>query len=157
MELALGHGDHDRAAAFLDAAEDYIATSREPQFIGPQAAMRAELCARAGTSPPPATSSRTASTASSSARRTRARISMVSLAGLAVEADAAVRARDLGEDDALPIRLAEMLLARLDATAGDGRPIENANLLAGQALFARATGARRPRAVGRRRVRVGRR
>ncbi len=144
VELALGHGEHDRAAALLDAAEAYASTSREPQFIGPQAAMRAELHRRAGDLDAARDAVEDGLDRIEFCSEDSARISMVSLVGLAVEADAAIRARDLGEDDALPLRLAEMLLARLEATAGEGRPIENANLSTGRALFARATGADDP-------------
>jgi ATP/maltotriose-dependent transcriptional regulator MalT len=142
VELALGRGEHDRARELLDAAAPIVSASREPQFIGAQAALVAELERRAG--------DLTAARAAVDEGLDRiefcsedmARISMVSVVGLAVEADAAVRARDLGEADAarLAVSAAEMLLARLEATAGENRPIESANLATGRALAARAAG-----------------
>ena len=140
VELALALGEHDRASALLDAAEGDSAASREPQFIGPHAVMRAELARRAGDLAAARAAIEDGLDRIEFCSEDSARISMVSLAGLAVEADAAVRARDLGEDDGVPLSLAEGLLARLEATAGEHRPIEAAALVAGRALAARAAG-----------------
>ncbi len=142
VELALGRGEHERVRELLDAAEPIVAASREPQFIGAQAALRAELERRAGDLAAARGAVEEGLDRIEFCSEDMARISLVSLAGLAVEADAAVRARDLGEADTekLSVSLAEMLLARLEATAGENRPIESANLVTGSALLARAEG-----------------
>jgi DNA-binding CsgD family transcriptional regulator len=67
----------------------------------------------------------------------------VSAAGVRVEADAAVRARDLGEDAAGAVANAELLLARVEACAeGEPgtRPNEVAFLTVAHAELARARG-----------------
>jgi ATP/maltotriose-dependent transcriptional regulator MalT len=145
VALDLADGDHDAARERLDAAEPMIG-GREPQFIGPQAALRAELERRTGDLAAARAAVEDGLDQIEFCSEDLARISMVSLAGLAVEADAAVRARDLGEADtaALSVSLAEMLLARLEATAGENRPIESANLASGRALHARASGSDDP-------------
>ncbi len=146
IELALGHGDHARAADLLDTASPIVATSREPQFIGPHAAMKAELARRCGDLAEARAAVEDGLDRIEFCSEDSARISLVSLAGLTVEADAAIRARDLGDAEAerTAISLAEMLLLRLEATAGEHRPVENANLVAGRALAARAAGGEAP-------------
>jgi ATP/maltotriose-dependent transcriptional regulator MalT len=69
------------------------------------------------------------------------RIASVSATGLSVEADFAVRARDLRETavGADAVRRAEIHLDRLAAAAEDGGPVEAAWLAAGRADFSRAT------------------
>ena len=70
------------------------------------------------------------------------RIARVSAAGVAVEADRAQRARDLGEPEAEreAIMAAELLLARVSAAAEEGRPVEIAWRATAQADMARARG-----------------
>ena len=63
----------------------------------------------------------------------------VAAAGARVHADAAVRARDLGEDPSLPIAMAEGLIARVEACAEGDRPVEAAFLATARAEFARAS------------------
>ena len=142
VELALARGDHALARELLDAAQEIVCSSREPQFIGTQAALRAELERRAGDLAAARGAVEEGLDRIEFCSEDMARISVVSLAGISVEADAAVRARDLGEADAekLSVSLAEMLLARLEACAGEHRPIESANLATGRALLARAEG-----------------
>jgi DNA-binding CsgD family transcriptional regulator len=55
-----------------------------------------------------------------------------------VEADAAVRARDLGDDPRSAIANAQMLLARVEACADGDRPVEAAFLASARAELARA-------------------
>ena len=45
-EVALGLGDEDAAADCLDAAQDLVAVTTEPQWIGLYGALRAELLVR---------------------------------------------------------------------------------------------------------------
>ena len=68
-------------------------------------------------------------------------MSRVAAAGVRVEADAAVRARDLGEDPSFAIAMAEGLIARVDACAEGERPVEAAFLASARAEQARAEGA----------------
>ena len=63
----------------------------------------------------------------------------VAATGVRVEADAAVRARDLGEDPSLAIAMAEGLIARVEACAEGDRPVEAAFLASARAEFARAS------------------
>ena len=74
------------------------------------------------------------------------RIARVTAVGMAVEADRAVRARDLREPEAERDALtrARIHLDRLDAAAQDGGPVERAWLAAGLAENARAAGANDP-------------
>ncbi len=142
VELALGRGEHDRARALLDEAEPLVACSREPQFIGPQAALRAELERRHGDLDTARKAIDEGLDRIEFCSEDRARISLVSAAGLRVEAETALRARDLGDHDAeqAAVSTAEMLLMRVEATAGEHRPIENANLATARAEAARAAG-----------------
>ena len=145
VDLALGRGQHDRARQLLDDLSPMADTSREPQFIGPAAVQRAELARRAGDL--------------DAARRAiddgldliefcsddMARISLVATAGVRVEADAALRARDLADPEAerLAVSRAEGLVMRAEATSCD-RPVEDANLRIARADFARARGEEDP-------------
>jgi ATP/maltotriose-dependent transcriptional regulator MalT len=140
LELALAGGDDDRARALLDANDQSLVISREPQFIGPQASMRAELERRAGALDAARAAVDDGLDRIEFCSEDHARISLVSLAGARVEADAAIRARDLGDAEAerRATLNAELLLARLEATAAEHRPVEAANLATGRALAARA-------------------
>ena len=71
------------------------------------------------------------------------RIARVSAVGLAVEADRALRARDLREPEteADALARAHIHLDRLEAAAEDGGPVERAWLAVGAAESARAQGA----------------
>ena len=62
----------------------------------------------------------------------------VSATGVRVEADAAVRARDLGDDPRGAIANAQMLIARVEACCEGDRPVESAFLASAQAELARA-------------------
>jgi ATP/maltotriose-dependent transcriptional regulator MalT len=146
VSLQLADGDHEGARALLDDAAQIVAGSRETQFIGAQAALRAELERRAGDLEAARHAVEDGLDRIEFCSEDRARLSMVSLVGLQVESDAAIRARDLGDADAerLAISLAEMLFARLEATAGEHRVVENANLAAARAWLARTRGADDP-------------
>lgn len=147
-ELALGDGEHDRVGRLLEATDPLMATSSETQFIGQQAALRAELHRRRGDLDAARAAVDEGLDRIEFCSEDRARISMLSVAGLRVEADAAVRARDLGDPEAerAAAGRADLLLARVEATAGDHRPVEQANLATGRALVARTRGADDPAA-----------
>jgi DNA-binding CsgD family transcriptional regulator len=77
-----------------------------------------------------------------------ARIARVSAAGVAVEADRAQRARDLGEPDAErdAVAYADLYLARVAAAAQEGGPVEQAWDATARAEHARAAGTPDPEA-----------
>ena len=74
----------------------------------------------------------------------------VAATGVRVEADAAVRARDLGEDPSFAVGTAEALIARVEACAEGERPVEAAFLASARAELGRARGRRRSGPVDRR-------
>ncbi|MBE2315180.1 AAA family ATPase [Solirubrobacter sp. CPCC 204708] len=138
IELALGRGDHDTARTLLDAAEDVAADTREPQWIGPLGALRAELERRAGDLEAAVAAIDNALDRLDFCSQDVARMARVAASGVRVHADAAVRARDLGEDPELAIMMAEGLLARVEACAEGERPVERAFLTLAHAELARA-------------------
>ena len=149
IELALGRGDHELARTILDQAADVAAESREPQWIGPLGALRAELERRGGDLDAARTAIEDALDRLDFCSQDVARMSRVAAAGVRVEADAAVRARDLGEDPSFAIAMARGAdrareRVRRGRAAGRGRvPGERA----GRARARR--GPRRPGSVDR--------
>ena len=147
IELAMGRGDHALARTLLDQADDVGADTREPQWIGPLGALRAELERRAGDLEAARAAIDCALDRLDFCSDDVARMARVSAAGVRVEADAAVRARDLGEDPAGAVANAELLIARVEACAeGEPgtRPNEAAFLTTAHAELARARGADDP-------------
>jgi ATP/maltotriose-dependent transcriptional regulator MalT len=145
-DLALGRGDHDTARRLLHDLVPMVQGSREPQFIGPAAVELAELERRAGDLDEARRAIDDGLDQIEFCSEDMARISMVATAGVRVEADAALRARDLADAEAerLAISRAQGLLMRAEATAEDGRPVEQANLAIARADAARAEGAQDP-------------
>ena len=142
-------------AALLDQARDVAADTREPQWIGPLGSLRAELERRAGDLDAARAAIDDALDRLDFCSQDVARMARVAATGVRVEADAAVRARDLGEDPSFAIGTAEALIARVEACAEGDRPVEAAFLASARAEEARAAGRRRPGAVDRRRRRLG--
>lgn len=140
IELALGRGDHDTARTLLDQAADVAADTREPQWIGPLGSLRAELERRAGDLEAARAAIDDALDRLDFCSQDVLRMARVSAAGVCVEADAAVRARDLGEDPSFAIGSAEALIARVEACAEGDRPVEAAFLASARAELARARG-----------------
>jgi DNA-binding CsgD family transcriptional regulator len=68
----------------------------------------------------------------------------VAATGVRVEADAAVRARDLGEDPSFAVGSAAGLIARVEACAEGVRPVEAAFLASARAEDSRAQGSDDP-------------
>jgi DNA-binding CsgD family transcriptional regulator/tetratricopeptide (TPR) repeat protein len=141
IELALGRGDHERARVLLDEACDLACDSREPQWIGPLGSLRAELERRGGDLDAARRAIDEALDRLDFCSEDVARMARVSATGVRVEADAAVRARDLGEDPAFAVGSAQALLARVEACAEGERPLEAAFLASARAEAARAEGA----------------
>jgi DNA-binding CsgD family transcriptional regulator/tetratricopeptide (TPR) repeat protein len=149
IELALGRGDHERARRLLDQADDVASDSREPQWIGPLGSLRAELERRNGDLEAARAAIDDALDRLEFCSEDVQRMARVSATGVCVEADAAVRARDLGEDPSGAIANAQILLARVEAcatTGSDGldepgpRPVEAAFLASARAELSRAEG-----------------
>jgi len=150
-EVALGIGDEDAAAEYLDAAEDLVAVTNQPQWISLYGALRADLLVRR----------RDLAGAQAAVQQSLDRlevctdevsgIAWVSCIGLWVEADRAQRARDLREagDRRDALARARLHADRLAATAQDGGPVEHARLTQGKAELARARGRGGAREWGR--------
>jgi ATP/maltotriose-dependent transcriptional regulator MalT len=145
-ELALGLGDHASAREWLEEAAEVGAAMDEPQFTGVLGALLAELERREGD----LEAARAALQATLDRIETRnedaARLARVSATGTTVEADAAQRARDLGEpeDERLAIAGAATHLARAAAAAETGGPLEVAWLATARAERSRAAGMADP-------------
>jgi DNA-binding CsgD family transcriptional regulator len=141
-ELTLGRGDHARAAAVLTRAAQAAQGSSEPQMHAPLGALLAELRRREGDLDAGRAAVEDALDRIEFCTEDVMRIARVSAAGVAVEADRAQRARDLGEPQAEreAIAAAELLLARVSAAAEEGRPVEIAWRATAQADVARARG-----------------
>ncbi len=140
IELALGRGDHEVARALLDQACDVAADTREPQWIGPLGSLRAELERRTGDLDAARTAIDDALDRLDFCSQDVARMARVAATGVRVEADAAVRARDLGEDPSFAVGTAAGLIARVEACAEGDRPVEAAFLASARAEEARAAG-----------------
>ncbi|HEY7622399.1 MAG TPA: AAA family ATPase [Solirubrobacteraceae bacterium] len=147
-ELALGRGDHAAARAHLDEAAQLGAGMDEPQFTGVQGALRAELERREGDLTAARQAVQDALDRLETCTDDAARLARVTAAGATVEADAAQRARDLGdaEDERLALMQAEMHVARAEAAAAGDGPLECARLLVTRAERTRADGAADPAA-----------
>jgi DNA-binding CsgD family transcriptional regulator/tetratricopeptide (TPR) repeat protein len=145
-EILLADGEHDHVRATLDRVIDVVAGSREPQFIGWIGSLRGELERRCGDLTTAAATIDDALDAIEFCSEDLARISRLSETGTSIEADAAQRARDLGDEDAaeLAISRAEGFVARLEGCAAGDRPVEAARLANGRANLARARGAADP-------------
>jgi len=149
-ELALGRGRHEDARELLDEAGRLAADMDEPQFVGVLGALRAELERREGS----LESARC--TVSETVERLLAgseqdvRLARVSAVGTAVEADAAQRARDLGDVDGERVALAhaDAHLARMPGAADARLALEAAWSLVARAERSRAAGRADPGAFG---------
>ncbi len=147
-ELALGRGDHAGARAALDEAARLSVELNEPQFSGVLGALRGELERREGDLSAARAAVQDALDRLETCTDDAARLARVSAVGTTVEADAAQRARDLGEadDERLALMQADMHVARAEAAAGLEGPLEVAWLLLAQAERTRAAGEPDPAA-----------
>ncbi len=141
-EFALGVGDHKRATECLEAAEPLVARSSEPQWIGAFGTLLAELRRRQRD----LTGARAAVTQALDRIELCTddvmRIARVTAAGMRVEADIALRARDLRDraDERDAIARSRIHMQRLRAAASEGGPDERAWRAIGAAELARARG-----------------
>ena len=141
-ELALGQGDAGRARELLDQVDAASANLDEPQFLGVLGALRAELERRSGDLDAARAAIRRALDRIETCTDDVVRLARVAAVGVVVEADAAQRACDLGDDEARRRALleADFHLGRVGAAADDGGPVEVAWLRSAEAEHARAGG-----------------
>ncbi|HEX4735694.1 MAG TPA: AAA family ATPase [Thermoleophilaceae bacterium] len=127
-ELALGRGDHDRARELLDQIAPGMAETAEPQYLGPYGALLAELRRREGDLDGARAAVDDALDRLEFCTEDVMRLARVTAVGVAVEADRAQRALDLGDKAELHSAQArgEELVERVKATAIDGGPVEAA-------------------------------
>jgi len=149
--LALGRGAHEDAAEHLARLDVLAAESTEPQFQAPVGALLAELRRRQGDLAGARGAVDAALDRLEFCTEDVRRLAVVAAAGVAVEADAAQRARDLGDhgETAAAVDRAHDLLERVRAAASDGRPVEQAHLATAEADARRAAGLHDPDAWAR--------
>ncbi|HUB75656.1 MAG TPA: response regulator transcription factor, partial [Solirubrobacteraceae bacterium] len=141
-ELALGEGDEAAAARALAPLEPLIAASPEPQWIGLYGALLAELRRRGRDLDGARGAIAQALDRLELCTEDVMRIARVSAIGLRVEADIAQRARDLREraQERDALARARIHMQRLNASAQDGGPVEQAWKAFGAAELARGRG-----------------
>ena len=141
-ELALGEGDDDTAKECLASVENLIRESSEPQWIALHGVLQADLRRRQRDFGAARLAVENALDRIEVCTDDIKRIARISAAGVRVEADRALRARDLGERAELRDALARARLhvGRLEAAAAEGGPVERAHLADGKAEMARARG-----------------
>jgi ATP/maltotriose-dependent transcriptional regulator MalT len=147
-ELALGRGQHDLARHWLKEAADINSAMDEPQWTGVLGALTAELERREGDLEAARTAVQLALDRIDTRTDDAARLARVSASGATVEADAAQRARDLGEPEAERAALAavDAHVDRAGASAANNGPIEVARMLVARAERTRALGEADPSA-----------
>jgi ATP/maltotriose-dependent transcriptional regulator MalT len=142
--LMLGRGDTDAARKLIEHAQTFLIDSVEPQYIAAVGALTVELELRAGNVEAARAAAEKAIDQIEYCSDDAARMALISAAATGVEAEAAERARDLGDDEALAgaqLR-AELMAARTQAAADaiDRRPLECAYAKTAEAQLARARG-----------------
>jgi predicted ATPase/DNA-binding CsgD family transcriptional regulator len=141
VELLLGRGDTGAARKTLEHASGSIADSVEPQYIASAGALVVELELREGRIAAAREAAEKAIDQLEFCSDDAARMAQISAAAGLVEAEAAERARDLGDtaELAASIARAELAAVRTEAAAEEvGRPLECAYSLDAQADLARA-------------------
>ncbi|HWF71792.1 MAG TPA: AAA family ATPase [Solirubrobacteraceae bacterium] len=141
-ELALGVGDENSAARCLEAIEAIVAASSEPQWHGAYGALTGELHRRRGDLERARAAVDEALDRMELCTDDVMRIARVTAVGLGVEADRALRARDLHEraESRDALARARIHMRRLEAAAQAGGPVEAAWRAVGAAQLARARG-----------------
>jgi predicted ATPase/DNA-binding CsgD family transcriptional regulator len=146
LELAMGRGDHTRAGEWLERLRPGLEQSTEPQFLAPTGALQAELHRRQGDLDAARLAVETMLDRLEFCTEDVARLGMISAAGVAVEADAAQRAHDLGDGAEAGQALSRLdaFLERVKAAAVDGGPVERARFATAQADATRSSGTPDP-------------
>jgi DNA-binding CsgD family transcriptional regulator/tetratricopeptide (TPR) repeat protein len=145
--IALADGEHDEARASLTRANEVVQGSREPQFLGWYGSLRGELERRCGDLAAARAAIDDGLDAIEFCSEDLPRMALLSETGASIEADAAQRARDLGDHAAEreAISRAESFVMRAEAyAADDARPVEKARLATATAHLARARGEADP-------------
>ena len=145
--LLLGRGDTAAARPLLEETAKLLVHSLEPQYLAGCGSLRAELERREGRLAEARAVVEDALDRIEFCSEDGERLAEVACAGLIVEADAAERARDLGDEEAeRTARLvAEMMNARVQAAAEDlERAVPLAHAAHARAEAARAEGAPDP-------------
>jgi DNA-binding CsgD family transcriptional regulator len=142
-ELALGRGDLDVASRSIDEAELLLVDSLEPQFVAVAGVLRAELERRRGDHCAARSAVEAALERLEYCSDDTVRLARLAATGAAVEADAAQRARDLGEVEqaADAVARAQIMLSRAQAAAAEDGPLEVALLATAEAHALRAADA----------------
>jgi DNA-binding CsgD family transcriptional regulator len=146
-ELALAEGDLDAAAKCLEALEEHVIGTSQPQWISAFGGLLAELRRREHD----LTGARAAVAQALDRLEVCTddvmRIATVSAVGLRVEADIAQRARDLREtaDERDALTRSRIHMQRLRAAAQDGGAVEAAWRETGAAELSRARGRTDPK------------
>lgn len=141
--LALGRGDTVAARPLIEDVWTVLAGSVEPQYIAPAGALACELERRQGDIPAARAAVDEALDRIEFCSDDATRVAEAATAGVALEADAAARARDLGDAEALAtaVARAELMAARVGAAAETiDRDLERAHRAEAEADLARATG-----------------
>ena len=144
--IALADAEHDAVRECLARVVDVVTGSREPQFLGWYGSLLGELERRCGDLAAARAAIDDGLDAIEFCSEDLPRIALLSETGAAIEADAAQRARDLGDADAEreAISRAESFVMRAEACADDVRPVEIARHATAESLLARARGAADP-------------
>jgi tetratricopeptide (TPR) repeat protein len=143
-QLDLGRGDHAAVEANVAELTRFRADSSEPQYLAPLGVLTAELRRRQGDVEAARAAVEEALDRIEFCTEDALRVSTVAAAGVAVEADAAERARDLRDQEAerTALRRGEDLLARVAAAVAPNRPVARAQLLEARAEAGRGAGRR---------------
>jgi ATP/maltotriose-dependent transcriptional regulator MalT len=141
-EFALGEGDEELTRRRLREAEPLVRVTGEAQWHGLYGSLLGELSRRGGELGEAQAAVARALDELEVCTDDVMRIARVTAVGAAVEADRALRARDLREPEteADAVARARIHLDRLEAAAADGGPVEAGWLTVGIAEAARARG-----------------
>ncbi|WP_272477676.1 helix-turn-helix transcriptional regulator [Baekduia alba] len=141
-ELALCRGDDDVARDLIEEVEALLVDSLEPQFVAVAGVLRAEIDRRSGHPVGAREAVESALERLEFCSDDTVRLGRLALTGVAVEADVAQRARDLGDAsaEADAIARAGVMLSRAEAAAAAGRPLESAYHASARAQMLRACG-----------------
>jgi DNA-binding CsgD family transcriptional regulator len=141
-ELALGRGDDAVARTSIEEAEALLVDSLEPQFVAVAGVLRAELDRRNGHPVCGRDAVESALERLEFCSDDTVRLARLAATAVAIEADLAQRARDLGDGEAETdaIARAGLMLSRAQAAAAAGRPMETAYAATAVAHHLRATG-----------------
>lgn len=146
IEQALGRGDDAEARVEIVSAERAAVDSTEPQFLAPLGAHRAELERRAGDVAAARAAVDEALDRIEFCSEDIARIALVAVAGVRVEADEAERARDRRDEagERAARERATAMADRVRMAGYDGGPVVQAQLTLAEAELARSENRRDP-------------